>query len=47
MKIELALKMDDARAADLYSAVVVSDRNDSTSRKVVVMALKARRVSAA
>jgi len=40
--------MDGARAEDLYFAVVeIAERNFSTSRKVVVMALKVRGVSPA
>ena len=44
---QLALKMDGARAEDLYFAVVEIHENLSTSRKVVVMALKARSVNSA
>ena len=45
---QLALKMDGARAADLYSALVCDFlSNHSRSRKVVVMALKARTVRSA
>jgi len=44
---QLALKMDGARAGDLYFAVVEIDKNFSTSRKVVAVALKARSVNSA
>jgi hypothetical protein len=45
---QLALKMDGARAEDLYSAVIlILLYNKITSRKVVVMALKARSVNSA
>jgi hypothetical protein len=46
---QLALKMDDALAKDLYFAVVGSRfaENSSTSRRVVAIALKARAVRSA